>query len=75
MATYQAKAGIEKLSCQQPVDDSLRCLHTQRKEFEEHCPFSSSPLNVEGNIFFAVLTSRLTRHLLINEYIDTSMQE
>ena len=32
-------------------------------------------LNVEGKIFFAVLASRLTRYLLINEYIDISVQK
>ena len=34
-----------------------------------------SLFNVKGNIFFAVLASRLTRYLLINEYIDTSVQK
>ena len=38
-------------------------------------PLSLSLLNVEGKIFFAVLASRLTRYLLINEYIDTSVQK
>ena len=36
---------------------------------------SISLLNVEGKIFFAVLVSRLTRYLLIKEYIDTSVQK
>ena len=30
---------------------------------------------IEGKIFFATLASRLTRYLLINEYIDTAMQK
>ena len=34
-----------------------------------------SLLNVEGKIFFAVLVSRLTKYLLTNEYIDTSVQK
>ena len=32
-------------------------------------------LKVEGKIVFAVLASRLTRFLLINKYIDTSVQK
>ena len=34
-----------------------------------------SLLNVERKIFFIVLASRLTRYLLINEYINTSAQK
>ena len=36
---------------------------------------STSLLNVEGKLFFAVLASRLTRYLLINEYINTLVQK
>ena len=66
---------MEKLSHQQPGDDSWWCVHTQRKEFKRHWPLSSSLFNVEGNIFFAVLASRLTRYFLINKYISTSVQK
>ena len=42
------------------------------KDIGHFCPISL--LNVEGKVFFAVLASRLTRYILINEYIDTSVQ-
>ena len=34
-----------------------------------------SLFNMEGKIFFAVLASRLTKYLLTNKYIDTSVQK
>ena len=43
------------------------------KDIGHFCPISL--LNVEEKIFFAVLAWRLTRYLLINEYIDTAVQE
>ena len=46
-------------------------VHTQRKEFKGHGPFSSF-LNVEQKI---VLASKLTRYHLINEYIETSVKK
>ena len=43
------------------------------KDINQFRPISL--LNVEGKIFFAVLASRLTKYLLTNEYIDTSVQK
>ena len=39
----------------------------------DFCPISF--LKVEGKIFSIVLASRLTRYLLVNEYINTSVQK
>ena len=43
------------------------------KDIQQFRPISL--LNVEGKIFLAVLASRLTKYLLTNEYIDTSVQK
>ena len=34
-----------------------------------------SLLNVEGKIYFAILAKRLTTYLMVNQYIDTSVQK
>ena len=34
-----------------------------------------SPLNVEGKLFFAILAKRITKYLLENGYVDTTIQK
>ena len=43
------------------------------KDINQFRPISL--LNVEGKIFFVVMASRLTKYLLTNVYIDTSVQK
>ena len=43
------------------------------KDINKFWPISL--LNIEGKIFFTVLASRLTKYLLTNEYINTSVQK
>ena len=67
---------MEKLLHQQLVDDSWRGVRTQRKKLKYIDYFRSiSILNAQGKLFFGDLASRLTRYLLMNEYIDTSMRK
>ena len=75
VATCLPKVDMKKLSYQRPVDDSWR-VHIPKeqnsKDINQFRPISL--LNVEGKIFFAILASRLTKYLLTNEYIDTSVR-
>ena len=60
------------ISNQWMIADGVYILKEKNSKGIGHC-HPISILNVEGKIFFAVLASRLTRHLLINKYIDTSV--
>ena len=67
---------MEKPSYQRAVDDSWGVYISKEQNSKDINQFRPiSLLNVEGKIFFAVLASRLTKYLLTNEYIDTSVQK